>query len=309
MLALHIGIIGVLSLVMGATAQVVVKYVRRVARRVGLSEFVVAFVVLGLATSAPEISVAVFSALRGTPELSLGNLLGANIVVLSLLCGLAAILAGRIAPRTFYRFHTLPLFLADVALPVLLLSDGALTRMDGVILVLAHVGFMAHLYQHQKPDPDDEAHRRGPLWRNVFIAGAAVCGLLVSAYFMVGSAVAIAEALHVHPFVVGMVIFSVGTNLPELSFVLTQSRRNKEVVIGDLFGSVLVNAPTLGLLALISPFAIQDWNETVALSAFLLALLVIFGAFMWSKRSLTRREGFALVAFYVVYLAYASRLL
>src|SRR5688572_32090079 len=111
MIVFHIGVILVLSLVMGATAQVIVKSMRHIARHVGMSEFLVAFVVLGLATSTPEIAVAVFSATRGTPELSLGNLLGANIVVLSLLCGLAAIIAGKVSQSSFYRHNTLPLFM------------------------------------------------------------------------------------------------------------------------------------------------------------------------------------------------------
>ena len=98
-------------------------------------------------------------------------------------------------------------------------------------------------------------------------------------------------------------------NLPEFTFVMTQSRKDKDIVLGDLFGNVILNTPTLGLLAIISPFTISQRAAALASCAFLAALVVLFGIFMWTKKSLSRREGFLLLGFYAAYLLYYGRFL
>lgn len=310
MIALHLLLIAVLSLVMGRAAGHVVDAVKTAGKRFGVSKFLVAFVFLGMATSTPEISVAVLSAMRGTPSLSLGNLLGANIVILSLLSGLAAVIGGKLRPGDIYKKRTLPLFLFIVLLPAFVVLDGRLTRADGVLLVVAHFLFILHLYwSHEAATPRVE-RSAGPFRKRLMIALAAVAVLLVSSYFLVNSGVIVARSLGATPLLIGLLLFSVGTNLPEFSFVLTQSGgRQKDVVLGDLFGSLLLNTPTLGLLALISPFTVADQDAVSASAVFLMALVVVFGVFLWTGRTLERREGYCLIALYLAYLTWHTRFL
>jgi cation:H+ antiporter len=312
MIVFHLAAMAALSFVMGRAARSIAGSVRIVAKRLGFSDFLIAFGLLGLATSIPEISVAVFSSLKGTPGLSLGNLLGANVVILSLLAGLAAILGKKLSPGDFYRNYTLPLFLLDVLLPAYAIADGRLTRMDGVFLTLAHVAFIGHMYRSRRATLDagleNESDRRR-IRHHALTALVAVVVLLTASYFLVQSAIAVASALGTPPIIIGLLLFSVGTNLPELTFVITQTRNHKEIVLGDLFGSVLLNTPTLGLLALISPFEIEQWTAAWVSACFLAVLVGLFGYFMWTKRSLVRREGYWLVAFYLVFLLYYLRFL
>lgn len=313
MIVLHLLLIIALCFVMGKAAQHIAISVRSISKHMGLSDFIVAFGLLGLATSMPEISVAVFSAVRSTPSLSLGNLIGANIFVLSLLAGVAAIMAGRLSPTTFYKNHTLTLFLADVLLVVYAVSDGRLTRADGVLLTFAHVAFIGHVYRSHREDrkalvPESDV-KHDPFARSVAGAIGAVSVLLVASYFLVNSALVVANALGAPPVVIGLLLFSIGTSLPELTFVITQSRKHKDIVLGDLFGSVLLNTPTLGLLGLISPFEFSSREEVLISAAFLATVVILFGTFMWSKRALVRREGYWLVGCYAVFLVYyAGRL-
>ncbi len=311
MIALHILLMASLSLIMGQAAHHVVNAVKHAGKRFGISKFLVAFVFLGMATSTPEVSVAVLSALRGTPGLSLGNLLGANIVILSLLSGLAAVIGGRLHPGEIYRKRTLPLFLFIVLLPAFAALDGRLTRADGVLLVTAHFLFILHLYwSRETGTPRVETVTKGPFRRQLAIAAAAVLVLLSSSYFLVNSALIVARSLGATPLLIGLLLFSVGTNLPEFSLVLTQAGgRQKDVVLGDLFGSLLLNTPTLGLLALISPFTIADQAAVQASAVFLIALAAIFGAFLWTGRALERREGYCLLALYAGFLAWYARFL
>ena len=311
MIALHLVVMAALSVVMGRAANYIANSVRVVAKGFGVSDFFISFGLLGLATSMPEISVAIFSAARGTPGLSLGNLLGANIVVLSLLCGMAAVLAKRLNPSDMQRHHTLPLFLAIVLLPILAVADGKLTRIDGVMLTLAHLLFLAHEYRGRQWKLADwwNGGAKNGVTKHALIGGAAVLVLLAASYFLVNSALAVASALGAAPIIIGLLMFSVGTNLPELALVLTQSRSHRDVVAGDLFGNVLLNTPTLGLLAIISPFEIEQKTAALVSCAFLAVIVACFGTFMRTKRRLDRWEGYVLLGFYVVYLAYYARFL
>lgn len=311
MIMLHLVIMAVLSLVMGKAARHIADAVRVIAKGFGVSDFFISFGLLGLATSMPEISVAVFSAARGTPGLSLGNLLGANVVVLTLLCGLAAVLAKRLNPSDIQRHHTLPLFLGIVSLPILAVADGRLTRVDGIFLTMAHLIFIGHEYRGRHWTVADwwKNGSKDGMSRHAVIAAAAVAVLLAASYFLVNSALAVASAVGAAPIIIGLLMFSVGTNLPELALVLTQSRTHRDVVAGDLFGNVLLNTPTLGLLALISPFEIEQKAAALVSCAFLAVAIVCFGIFMRTRRELARWEGYVLLGLYGAYLAYYVRFL
>lgn len=311
MLLSQILIIGLLSFVMGKAAQSIAKSVRFIAVALGFSEFMVAFVLLGIATSLPEISVAVFSSLQGKPGLSLGNLIGANIVILSLLCGATTVVAGRIRPHDFNKHRLLPLFLVEVLLPLYAVLDGHLTRVDGMFLISAHILFLVHMSRkHRAAMPQLPTRERPPrrsFWMNVLYAALAVVALLAASYGLVQVALSVAAELGIAPLVIGLLMFSLGTNLPEVTFVLTQSRGNRDIVLGDLFGSVLTNTLTLGLLAMIGPFSLDPaQRETVTVSGiFLVLLTLLFGWCMHTGRELVRREGYWLILFYFAFVAFS----
>lgn len=302
MALLHVGIIIILSMVLGRSARVIEKHIERIGRSCGVGNFTLSFVFLGLATSMPEISVAVFSAVHGTPALSLGNLIGANVVVLSLLTGLAAVLAGKLTTSSFQRHHIFPFFLGIVGLPGVVVLDGMVTRAEGIALILAHVLFLGHFAKHGGETDMKKAAvcHPGP---DVAKALGATAVLLLSSYFLVNSALALADTLGLAPLVIGLLMLSLGTNLPELTFVLTQAKgRGASVVLGDLFGNALVNTPTLGLLALISPFTIERHAQALVATAMMAILLSIFAVFMLTGNKITRKEGFALIGLYAFFL-------
>lgn len=302
MLYVHAIVIVVLSFVLGSAARVISTHIGRIGRSCGIGSFTLSFVFLGIATSMPEISVAVFSSLRGTPGLSLGNLLGANVVLLSLLTGLAAVIAGKLDAPAFRHDGILPLFLAVIGLPAVAVLDGRVTRAEGVIMILAHVLFLAYFARFNRGTDRSSSAACRP-GADVAKALAALAVLLVASYFLVNSALALAQALGLAPIIIGLLMLSVGTNLPELTFVTTQAKeRGAAIVLGDLFGSALTNTPTLGLLALLSPFTIDRPAKALAAAILLFVLLALFGTFMHTGRRLSRREGYALIAFYGLFL-------
>ncbi len=264
---------------------------------------------VGVATSTPEITVAVNSALRGASGLSLGNLLGASIVIMSLLAGLAAILAGKLSINRFLKNDDFLLYLAISVLPAVAVLDGQLTRLDGIWLVAVYFLFAARMYQRRNiyephlsvPTPGGQ---RANLLKDIIILAIALVAILTSAYYLVNSSLFVAHALSISPIIIGLLVLSIGTNLPELTLVLTQSyRQSQNLVLGDLLSNVLLNVPTLGLLALIRPFTVLAPTSVIISAAFLVIAVAVFGILMWSKNQLTRREG---VWLFIIYATYAT---
>ncbi len=307
MLFAHLFLLFILSYVLGRAAGFVGQSLHRLGRHFRSNDFLMAFLILAAATSAPEITVALNSAWRGVPELSLGNLLGASIVVLSLLVGLASILAGRLSIQKFFRGGDFLIYLALTVLPVVAVADGYLSRLDGVMLIAAYLYFLLHFHQQKERYPEHFKRSRkekAHLGQEAWILFLSLVVLLAASYFLVNSALFVARALNVAPLLIGLLVLSIGTNLPEFALVLTQSRRGqKEIALGDLLGNVLLNTPTLGLLALFAPFAVSQTAVVFASAVFLLVVAALFGLFMWSKNVLSRQEGLVLLVVYALFAA------
>jgi len=310
MVWMHFIILVALSYVMGVAAGLIAKNVRKLAEYWRTNDFIVAFLIVGLVTSTPEITVAINSALQGVPELSLGNLLGASIVLLSLMTGLAAILAGKLTINHILTNQTFFLYLGVIALPAIAISDGYLSRWDGVWLIAAYALFIAIVYRNKNLFAVPTRHKISPpkinLWRAAGVLVAGLASIIIAAYYVVNSALFVAEALHVSPVLVGLLVLSLGTNLPEFALVVTQARNGgKNLVLGDMMSNVGLNVPTLGLLALMSPFVIPVAGGIAISASFLVLAVALFGIFMWSKKVLTRSEGILLLITYVTYAAYS----
>ena len=215
---------------LGKSANLTTRAIVDMAKIWGLSDLTIGFVILSLATSAPELLVGVNSALKGTPDLSFGNLIGANIVLLSFVVGLSALLNGKIhlhdkiEQRTIYTSTIIILF------PLILALDGVVSRMDGVILIAIYFIYLSIVIVKRRKleteitrpfiKHDVQAHK---LWFWFF---AGIAGLLIGAYFVVYLATHLSDSWNIAPVVVGFLILSFGTNLPEI-FITIKNRNTK----------------------------------------------------------------------------------
>ncbi|MBI2010563.1 MAG: sodium:calcium antiporter [Candidatus Chisholmbacteria bacterium] len=312
MFFIDLGLIIFFSLLLAKGTQVIVRSLHRLAERTRLGTFGLAAFLVALATGLPEIFVAVTSALEGVPELSLGNVMGANIANLSLVIGLAALVGGSVGVvGEFLRQDFFTAFLA-ASLPMLLLLDGTLGRIDAVVLLTIYVIFnVATLWkepayrQRRRIIPSYRFFSKLANWdtdKEVvwIIVGSGV--VLFAAQMLVSTAIKLAAVIHVPEFLVGLFFVSVGTTLPELSFGIAAIRR-KEVgmVYGNVLGSVVANATlVIGLAALISPIKLQKGFSEYLLAT--MAFVVVFSLFWvlaYSKKKLTRGEGLVLLLVYL----------
>lgn len=224
----------------------------RLARRLRISPVVVGVVVIGIGTSAPEFLVSGLAAARGDSGIAVGNIVGSNILNLSLLLGVAALIAPiPVASRVVRR--EVPLGFAGVALFGVLAVVAGLSTLTAAILAVAGAGALWLLVKWARDGQDETALADevtefvdGPparTWLEVTRAVVGLLGVLAGAQLLVDGASAIAAGLGVSQLVIGFTLVALGTSLPELvTSIQAQRRGESDLVVGNLFGSNLFNS-------------------------------------------------------------------
>lgn len=277
-----------------------------VAARLGVPQIVIGLTIVAIGTSAPELFVSLASAIKGTPDIAVGNIVGSNIFNTLAIVGAAAVVAPlSIAVRTIK--VDLPISVAaGVALLVLSL-DGDISRADAIILLIFFTGFIAYTLRRARKGGDvDEAGAEVPLTggrATLFIAGGLACLVFGSDLFVDG-AKGVAKAMGVSDAVIGLTVVALGTSLPELATSVVAARKgNSSIAIGNVIGSNVFNIlMILGVTGAISPMRIEG------IGAVDMAVMAAGGLAMWlfcaTKRTVERWEGAAMLAAYVAYVGY-----
>lgn len=274
------------------------------------SEYVVAAILMSFVTTLPELFVGISSAIGGVATLSLGNIMGANIVNLTLVAGLVMIISKSISIESkIYERHFLFMTLAGI-MPLLLASDGLLSREDGLILfgifawyiyrVARRKEYFARVFNELHADH----HPDGKIFRmlGLFLAGTVI--LLASAGAIVWSSSQLATHFRLPLFFFGLLALGIGTQLPELAFGLRASSfHHGRMALGNTLGSVVFNSTLiLGLVAIIAPVHVIVDAHYIFGAWFLAAALLIFNLFARHSSDMTRREGFILLSLYFIFL-------
>ena len=301
------------SLTLVWATDLLISSLKTLADETKVGKFALTSFVLALATSIPELFVGITSAFEGRPILALGNVLGSNIADLSLVIGGAALLGGelRVVGNIFNR-DTILTFFASF-LPIVLLLDKTLSRLDGVVLVLVYLFFQITVLKGKRKDaygkgwikrllkkiiPMATNHKKE--WGNFFLGSAL---LLLSADLLVRAATKLALSFSIPMLLVGLFLVAIGTSLPELSFEL-QAIKKREVgmVFGDLLGSIVANSTLiLGITSLLHPIKIAAFEDFIIATVFFLFLFALFYCFMKTKRKLEKWEGAILLGFYLLF--------
>jgi cation:H+ antiporter len=285
------------------------------ARDLGVSPLIVGLLVMGFATSAPEMLVAGFAATSGNPGLGIGNAMGSNIANIALILGGAALLRPLTSASTIIT-RELPLLIALTAAAVILLLDGALERLDGVILLLGLVGALAALVRQARrqqagTDPlaaelSDQLPGAVALPRALFWLVLGFVLLLVSSRMLVWGSVNIALTLGVTDLVVGLTIVAVGTSLPEVAAAGASALKNEhDLVLGNVIGSNLFNTlAVLGLPALIEPGPVVNevlTRDLPVMGALTLLLVPMLGRRGGGPGHIGRGAGLVLIICFLAY--------
>jgi len=286
---------------------IIVNSVGRLASKLKLSSFAVSFFVLGILTSIPEFSVGINSIINKTPDIFVGNLLGASLVLFILVIPLLAVFGGGVKLIHQLNENNLIFSLLVVAAPIFLIADNVLTRTEGVFLILIYVilfyfiekknGLMA-IGQERKISSD----KKHFIEDSIEIILAAVIIFLASK-FIVNETIYFASFLHVSEFIIGLLVLSIGTNLPELSLAIKSIfLGKKEVALGDYLGSAAANTLLFGLFTLLNGKRVNVSVYSFRVLLLTLLGLGVFYLFSRSKNDISKREGKILLLIYLLFI-------
>ena len=243
--------VGLVALFFGG--EYLVRGASGIARSFRLSPMVIGLTIVGFGTSAPEMLVSVQAALAGQPAIAIGNVLGSNIANILLILGISAVIAPLMIPiRKIWR--DLGFMLLATATIWVMLLDGDVSRLDGIILLAGLAVFIAVAFLTGSAEPE-AAEGSAPLWLSGAQTLAGLVVLVIGARLLVDSATDIARTFGISEAVIGLTIVAVGTSLPELATsVVAAMRKQTEIAVGNVVGSNVFNIfGILGVTALIAP--------------------------------------------------------
>jgi cation:H+ antiporter len=292
---------GIIGLFLGGEA--LVRGSVDIARRLAIPPLLIGLTVVGFGTSTPELLVSVDAALRGVPDIALGNVVGSNIANILLIAGLSALIWPIRVMGDTLRRDTAVMMAAALAL-VPIFAMGIMGRPAGAILVAALAAYLIRAYRSASDAPAEEEGATPPatmvialLW---VVAGLAA--LMLGARFLVDGAVSIARDFGVSEAFIGLTIVAVGTSLPELATSLVAAlRRQSEIAIGNIIGSNIFNIlGILGLTALIAPIPVAGRFLGFDLPV-MIAVSLGFTLLLLARPSIGRGTGLVMLLAYAAY--------
>ena len=305
-------IIGLALILIGANA--LTDGAASVAKRFHISPLVIGLTIVAFGTSAPELTVSVVSALKGSAGLAIGNVIGSNIFNCLMIVGCtAAIVPIQISKGTLSKEIPLCL-LAAIVLFVCAndqlingLSANSMSRSEGLLLLCFFAIFMGYTFAiAHNGQAEDTAIPTLSVGRSTLYIIGGLAGLIYGGQCFVDGASGIARSLGVSESVIGLTLVAGGTSLPELATsVVAALKKNPEMAVGNVIGSNLFNVFfVLGCSASITAMPVQGISSLdLGMHITACLLLFIFGLF-FRQRTITRIEGIALVACYIGYTTY-----
>ncbi|MEX0608942.1 MAG: calcium/sodium antiporter [Balneolaceae bacterium] len=301
--------VGLILLLAGA--EFLVSSSSKVAVRYGFSPILIGITIVAFATSAPEIAVSVGAALADQSTIAIGNVLGSNVANILLILGLSALLAPVTISKRIIRLD-IPLMIGITLIVYLLSLDGAISRIDGIILLLVFVAFMVlQVKQARKEknaaDIEEIKPTSKPLWYQIlwFLLGLTL--LVVGADFLVDNGVLIARTWGMSELVIGLTIIAIGTSLPEVATsVLASYKGEQDLSVGNVIGSNIFNLLlVLGISSVISSNGLIVPESSIVFDfPFLIAVSVACIPIFFTGFEIARWEGGVFIAYYVAYLLY-----
>ncbi|MFA5051294.1 MAG: sodium:calcium antiporter [Patescibacteria group bacterium] len=304
MIWLYILIIIGCCVVLFRSSMWMVKSLNFLANYYQVPEFAMAFVLAGLATSLPELTVGILSGLNKISVLSLGNILGANFADITLILGLPILLIKGLKIETkFIKSNIIYTFLI-VIFPLLLLLDGQISRLDGVTLIILYILYIIFLFQRKSESSETFVKKsKKDLWKNISLFILGIVFLLISAKMIVWASQSIAQQLNVRLFIIGVFLLALGTTMPELSFNLKAGKNHPDMILGNILGSVAVNSSLiLGIVAIISPIVVLNIQMVLTTVIFLIGAFALLAFLGRTEKQLSWREGLVLIFIYIGFL-------
>jgi len=316
----RVGILTVLTLVVGLVvllvgAELLVRGASGLARALGLSPLLVGLTVVSFATSAPELAVSLDATLGGRPGLAVGTVVGSNIVNVLLVLGISAVVLPVVVKSQLFRID-IPVMVGLSLLTLLLALDGRLSRLDGLLLFVLLVAYVAvSVVTSRRRDRAAPSHppsggappTRSRTALDALLVVVGVAMLVAGAGWLVSAATEIGNALGISELVMGLTVVAVGTSLPELATsVVAAVRKQTDMAVGNVVGSNIFNlGAVLGLSAGLSADGIRLEPGAIALDLPIMILVAVaLLPVAFTGAVVARWEGLVFIGYYAAYVTY-----
>lgn len=298
--------IAIASLVLIQAVKLFISSSSKIARHMGISAYTISFLLVAIATSLPEMVVGVTSAIEGNPMLSFGNAIGSNVALITLVVALPVLLSreGGISTRSILHSKDAYYSMFFSLLPIALLVDGALTRLDGAILLAAYLFYFVIVWRRSsKVERILEQFEDTNIWKEGIFFIFSLGLLLASSEVIVQSASNLSIQLGWGLTFVGLTITALGTSLPEIAYTVGAVRsRNQQGLLGDVVGSVVANSTiVLGLTAVIHPIEITNGKMSFSSLFLLVFIMLFFLRFSRTKEKIDKFEALTLLLLYIAF--------
>lgn len=294
-----------------------------VAKRFNIPSIVIGLTIVAFGTSAPELTVSVSSALKGSADIAIGNVVGSNIFNTLMIVGCTALVAPIVITRNTLRKEIPLCILASIVLLICAndiflnnASSNILDRVDGLLLLCFFAIFMGYTFAIASPAkpvvaegiatelPVEEGEIKIlPWWKSIVFILGGLGALIYGGQLFVNGATGIARGLGVSESIIGLTLVAGGTSLPELATsIVAALKKNPEIAIGNVIGSNLFNIFfVLGCTASITPLSLNGINNFDLFSLVGSCILLWFFGLFFAKRTITRLEGSILILCYIAY--------
>lgn len=277
-----------------------------IAERFGIPQLVIGLTIVAMGTSAPEAAVSITSALHGSAGITIGNVVGSNILNILIILGLTAVITPVAVQASTVKSEIPYMILITALLLAVGYTGNEIGRLEGVVLWLAFLVYLVYLLRmatKNKEEADLEEHS-APLWKELLMVAVGIVLIVWGSSIAVDAASAIARIAGLSERFIGLTIVALGTSLPELVTSVNAARKGKaDIAIGNIVGSNIFNILfVVGTTALITPVTFEAKfviDTLIAIAAAVLLLVCVF-----KKRKLSRIDGIVMLVAYAAVFCY-----
>ncbi len=284
-----------------------------IAKKLGLSEFVIGLTVVGIGTSTPELVVSFMSSFQGKADMAIGNIVGSNIFNTMTILGITALITPLAITKSNLKRDiplnigvTLLLILLGMNLTIFGKGQDQLCRLDGVLLLAVFVWYMWISFKSDTPDEEESNTKEYSVFMSlVFIIGG-LAGLIFGGRLFVNSATELAKLFGVSDKFIAITVMAAGTSMPELATCVVAALKGRgQLALGNILGSNISNIVLiLGGAALINPLSFTGMTAVDLGTLLVSSVFILASAYMFRKKQLDRLEGIILVLMEAAYMWY-----
>lgn len=296
-------IFGLIVLIIGGN--LLLKSAVSISMKFGIPRLLIGMTVVSLATSAPELIVSIKSAIKGSPDLAISNVLGSNIANLGLVLGITILFSPINISKSVYKKEW-PIMMFSALYFLIVIIDGVITKIEGGILVCFLIITIISLIKlRDKNEVEDQLENEDSIIKSIIILFFGGLFLFYGSEWFIDGAIQLANSFGISERIIGITVVSVGTSIPELvTSLVAVFNKEKSISLGNLLGSNIFNVfAVLGITSLVTPLSVLDQN----IIDFDIYIMLFFAAiilpliFFPKKLVLGRKEGVIILIFYSIY--------